>query len=120
MALTAATVGIAFGRGSDVTAEAASLVILDSSLKKVDELLHIGRRMRAIAVQSAMGGMGLSLIAVVIAAFGFLPPVAGAITQEIIDDVSILNALRASILPRVLSDIEQPSNLSVARLSRER
>ena len=61
-ALTAATVGIAFGQGSDVTAEAAGAVILDSSLERVDELLHIGRRMRLIALQSAIGGMGLSLI----------------------------------------------------------
>src|SRR4029077_15771183 len=55
-ALTAATVGIAFGQASDVTAEAAGAVIMDRSLQRVDELLHIGRRMRSIALQSAVGG----------------------------------------------------------------
>jgi heavy metal translocating P-type ATPase len=105
-ALTAATVGIAFGKGSDVTAEAAGAVILDSSLERVDELLHIGRRMRSIALQSAVGGMGLSLIGMCIAAAGFLPPVAGAITQEVIDVLAVLNALRASMTPRTLSDYE--------------
>src|SRR6185437_15963255 len=84
-ALTAATVGIAFGQGSDVTAEAAGAVILDSSLERVDELLHIGRRMRSIALQSALGGMSLSVIGMLLASTGRLSPVAGAVSQEIID-----------------------------------
>jgi heavy metal translocating P-type ATPase len=105
-ALTAATVGIAFGQGSDVTSEAAGVVILESSLERVDELLHIGRRMRAIALQSAIGGMGLSLVCIFIAAAGYLPPVAGAIVQEIIDVLAVLNALRTSMTPAILSDIE--------------
>jgi len=107
-ALTAATVGIAFGRGSDVTTEAAGVVILDSSLQRVDEVLHIGRRMRAIALQSAIGGMGLSVIGMFVAAAGYLPPVAGAITQEVIDVLAVLNALRASMAPQLLSDAQAP------------
>lgn len=103
-ALTAATVGIAFGMGSDVTAEAAGAVILENSLERVDELLHIGRRMRRIALETAIGGMALSLIAMLIAATGYLPPVAGAVTQEVIDVFAVLNALRTSITPRVLTD----------------
>jgi len=105
-ALTAATVGIAFGQGSDVTAEAAGVVILDSSLERVDELMHIGRRMRSIALQSAVGGMALSVIGMFVAAAGYLPPVAGAISQEIIDVLAVLNALRASITPRTLTDYQ--------------
>ncbi len=103
-ALTAATVGIAFGQGSDVTAEAAGAVILESSLERVDELLHIGRRMRTIALQTAIGGMALSMIGMLLAAAGLLPPVAGAVTQEVIDVFAVLNALRTSLTPRVLSD----------------
>lgn len=106
-ALTAATVGIAFGSGREVTSEAAGAVILDSSLQRVDELLHIGRRMRTIALQSAIAGMGLSLGGMFVAAAGYLPPVAGAIAQEVIDVLAVLNALRASTAPRVLSDFEQ-------------
>lgn len=53
----AATVGIAFGGNSDITAEAAGAVVMDSSLEKVDEFLHISKRMRNIALQSALGGM---------------------------------------------------------------
>jgi P-type E1-E2 ATPase len=105
-ALAAATVGIAFGQSSDVTAEAAGAVIFDSSLERVDELLHIGRRMRAIALQSAVGGMLLSSAGMLVAAAGYLPPVAGAITQEVIDVLSVLNALRALLPPRVLTDYE--------------
>ena len=103
-ALTAATVGIAFGYNSEITGEAAAAVILDSSLEKVDILLHIGRRMRAIALQSAVGGMVLSLVGMVLAARGHLTPVAGAVGQEVIDVLAVLNALRAAFPPRFLSD----------------
>ncbi len=103
-ALTAATVGVAFGQGSEVTTEAAGVVIMDSSLQRVDELMHIGRRMRMIALQSAVGGMALSLVGVLVAAAGYLPPVAGAVTQEVIDVLAVLNALRALVAPKVLSD----------------
>jgi P-type E1-E2 ATPase len=103
-ALTAATVGIAFGQNSDITAEAAGAVILDSSLGKVDEFLHVSRRMRSIALQSAIGGMALSLIGMLLAALGYLPPVAGAVAQEVIDVIVVVNALRVAIPPRVLSD----------------
>ncbi len=106
-ALTAATVGIAFGQGSDVTAEAAGAVIFDSSLERVDHLLHIGRRMRTIALQSAVGGMALSVVGMLVAAAGYLPPVAGAVTQEAIDVLAVLNALRASASPSVLSDYDE-------------
>ncbi|MFO0805275.1 MAG: heavy metal translocating P-type ATPase [Gemmataceae bacterium] len=103
-ALTACTVGLAFGRNSDVTAEAAGAVILDADLKRVDEFLHISQRLRAIALQSAVGGILLSLAGIVLAAFGLLPPVAGAILQEAIDVVAVLNALRVGFPPKTLTD----------------
>jgi P-type E1-E2 ATPase len=103
-ALTAATVGVAFGSKSDVTSEAAGAVILDTSLEKVDEFLHIGRRMRAIALQSAIGGMALSAAGMLFAAAGALPPVAGAIIQEVIDVAAVLNALRVNWSPQSLAD----------------
>jgi P-type E1-E2 ATPase len=103
-ALIAATVGIAFGQNSDVTTEAADVVVMDSSLAKVDEFLHISRRMRRIALQSAVGGMAASTIGMLFAAAGYLPPVAGAIVQEVIDVVVVVNALRVAIRPRILTD----------------
>jgi heavy metal translocating P-type ATPase len=102
--LTAATIGIAFGQNSDITGESADAVIMDSSLLKVDELFHIGARMRKIALQSAVGGMALSLIGMGFAGFGYLSPVAGAVAQEIIDVLAVLNALRAAVPPKSLSD----------------
>jgi P-type E1-E2 ATPase len=103
-ALTAATVGVAFGANSDITGEAAAVVILDSSLEKADMLIHIGRRMRVIALQSAIGGMALSVVGMILAATGFLTPVTGAITQEVIDVLAVLNALRAAFPPSTLTD----------------
>jgi heavy metal translocating P-type ATPase len=103
-ALTAATVGVAFGQASDITTEAAGAVVLDSSLQRVDELLHIGQRMRGVALQSAVGGMMLSVAGMGFAAAGLLAPVAGAVTQEIIDVVAVVNALRAAWPPKSLTD----------------
>jgi cation transport ATPase len=70
----------------------------------VDELLHIGRRLRSIALQSAVGGMAASLIGMGFAAAGYLPPAMGALLQEAIDVVAVLNALRVSWNPGALSD----------------
>lgn len=103
-ALATATVGLAFGQASDVTTEAAGAVVLDSSLGRVDEFLHISDRMRRIALQSAVGGMALSIGGMGFAAAGLLPPVAGALVQEAIDVVAVLNALRAAWPPRALTD----------------
>lgn len=104
-ALIASSVGIAFGQNSDITAEAAGAVIMENSLKTVDEFLHISMRLRKIALQSALGGMILSILGMLIAAFGYLPPVAGAISQEVIDIAAIFNSLRTIWKPPYLSDI---------------
>ncbi len=96
-AMQAATVGIAFGQNSDITAEAADAVVLDPSFGKVDELIHIGRRMKRIALQSALGGIGLSMVGMLAAAAGYLPPVAGAVAQEIVDIAAVMNALRVAL-----------------------
>lgn len=106
-ALAAATVGVALGKNSDVAADAAGAVILDSSLERVDEFLHISRRMHVIILQSAIGGMALSVIGMGFAAAGYLPPVAGAICQEVIDVLAVINSLRAAFPPRVLSDMAE-------------
>jgi heavy metal translocating P-type ATPase len=104
-AMMAATVGMAIGQNSDVTAEAAGVVIMDNSLEKVDEFMHISRRMRSIALQSAVGGMALSVIGMAFAATGYLSPVGGAISQEVIDILAVLNALRAAFPPAVIHDL---------------
>ncbi|HEY8953424.1 MAG TPA: heavy metal translocating P-type ATPase [Candidatus Dormibacteraeota bacterium] len=95
-ALAAADVGIAMGaRGASASSEAADVVLLVDRLDRLAEGLRIARRARRIAVQSVLAGMGLSLAAMLVAAVGLLPPVAGAVFQELIDVAVILNALRA-------------------------
>ena len=103
-AMMTATIGVAFGKDSDITAEAADAVVLEPSLAKVDELMHIGRRMRTIALQSALGGMGLSVIGMAAAAAGYLPPLVGAVAQEVIDLAAVLNAVRVALPSRELTD----------------
>lgn len=109
-AMMAATAGIALGVNSDITSEAAGAVILQSSLVSVDELMHIGRRMRGIALTSAVGGMGLSLLGMAAASLGWISPIQGAIGQEVIDLLSILNSLRMILPTGPLSDFPLPGS----------
>jgi heavy metal translocating P-type ATPase len=104
-ALASATVGIAFGQHSSVTAEAAGAVIMENTLVKVDELLHISAAMRRIVLESAVGGMVLSIIAMGFAASGFITPVMGALLQESIDILAIANALRLTWDSRIATDL---------------
>jgi cation transport ATPase len=95
-ALAAADVGVAMGaRGAAPSSEAADAVLLVDRLDRLVEGLDIARRSRRIALQSVYVGIGLSLAAMIVAAFGYLPPLAGALLQEVIDVAVVLNALRA-------------------------
>lgn len=95
-ALAAADVGVALAaRGATASSEAADIVLVVDRLDRLADALQIARRARGIALQSVLVGMGLSLVAMLIAAMGKLPPVAGASVQEAIDVAVILNALRA-------------------------
>ena len=106
-ALALADVGVAVGaRGATASSEAADVVLTVDRLDRLGEAVVIARRSRRIALQSVVVGIGLSLAAMVVAAFGYLPPVWGAILQEFIDVAVILNALRA------LRDTTSASRLS--------
>lgn len=95
-ALAAASVGVAMGaRGAAASAAAADIVLLVDRLDRLAEARSIARQTRRIALQSVIAGMGLSIAAMLAAAAGYLPPLAGALLQEIIDVAVILNALRA-------------------------
>ena len=95
-ALALADLGIAMGAaGATVSSETADAVITIDRIDRVADAVHTGRRSLHIARQSMLAGMGLSLAAMAVAAFGYLPPVAGALFQEAIDLAVILNALRA-------------------------
>ena len=95
-ALAAADVGISMGAtGSAAATESADAVLLVDDLTRLAEGLTAARRARAIALQSVFIGLGLSLAAMVGAAFGLISVVQGALLQEVIDVAVILNALRA-------------------------
>ena len=95
-ALAVADVGVAVGaRGSTASSEAADVVLTVDRLDRLADGIAIARRSQRIARQSVIAGIGLSALAMVTAALGYLPPVAGALLQELIDVAVILNALRA-------------------------
>jgi P-type E1-E2 ATPase len=102
-ALAAADVGVAMGaRGAAASAEAADAVLLVDRIDRLKFGIEIARRSRRIALESVVVGIGLSVLAMVAAAFGYLTPVQGALLQEAIDVAVILNALRAlTIDPQV-------------------
>jgi heavy metal translocating P-type ATPase len=95
-ALAAADIGVAMGaHGTVASVQVAEVVLLADRLDRLAEAMGIAQRSRRIALQSVIAGIGLSVAAMIVAAFGYLPPVAGALLQEIIDVAVILNALRA-------------------------
>jgi P-type E1-E2 ATPase len=95
-ALAAADVGVAMGaRGTAASSEAAGVVLLVDELAPLAKAITISKRTRRIALQSVFAGLGLSILAMIAAAFGYLSPVQGALLQELIDVAVILNALRA-------------------------
>ena len=113
-ALALADVGVAIGaRGATASSEAADAVLAVDRLDRLGEALAIARRSRRIAQQSATAGMGMSLAAMGVAAFGYLPAVWGALLQEAIDVAVILNALRV-LLPgeRTPRLVEQDAELA--------
>ncbi len=95
-ALAAADLGVAMGaKGAAASAEAADVVLLVDELDRILPAIQIARRSRLIAWESVAAGIGLSIAAMIAAAFGYLPPVEGALLQEVIDVAVIFNALRA-------------------------
>ncbi len=96
-ALAVADVGVAFSHQEHTAAsEAADVVLLGRDFSGVLDVLRISRRTMTIAKQSMYVGLGLSILGMILAVFGFLPPIAGAIGQEVIDVAVILNALRTT------------------------
>jgi len=95
-ALAAADVGVAMGaRGATASSEAADVVLVVDRLQRLVDAIGIAQRTRRIAAESVVIGMGLSLVAMTGAAFGLLVPIVGALVQEAIDVIAILNSLRA-------------------------
>lgn len=95
-ALVAADVGVAMGaRGAAASSEAGDVVLLVDRLDRLAEALNTAREVRLIAIQSVVAGMAMSILAMLFAAAGLLPPLYGAVLQEVIDVAVILNALRA-------------------------
>lgn len=121
-ALAAADVGVAMGaRGAAASAEAADVVLLVDRLDRLGSGIEIARASRRIAVESIVAGIGLSVVGMVAAAFGYLTPVQGALIQEVIDVAVILNALRALRIkphefaaPLALSETSAPAPLKGA------
>lgn len=118
-ALAAADVGIAMGaRGAAASSEAADVVLLVDRLDRLVDAMRIARRSRRIALESVVIGMSLSVVAMTIAAAGFLPPIAGAVIQEVVDVVVIVNALRV-LLVRTRPTGAGLADIDVEQLRRE-
>ncbi|MGH7499438.1 MAG: HAD-IC family P-type ATPase, partial [Gemmatimonadales bacterium] len=113
-ALSSATVGIALAGGGGITAEAADAVILADDPTRLEVAIAISRRTLRLARESIWVGLGLSGVAMVVASFGHIPPIAGALLQEAIDVAVILNALRATFPP-----LHQPVGAVAADAVRE-
>lgn len=96
-ALAQADVGMVFSNEEQTAAsEAADIIFLGGDLSDVGFIIDVAKRTIRIALQSIIFGIGLSIVAMIFAAVGIIPPVAGAFLQEAIDVAVIFNALRAA------------------------
>lgn len=94
-ALMEADMGISIGtRGSTAASEASDIVITVNSLERIYEAFQIGRVVMKVAKQGIFIGIGFSILLMLLASLGYVQPMYGAILQEAIDVVTILNALR--------------------------
>jgi heavy metal translocating P-type ATPase len=119
-ALAAADVGVAIAaRGSTASSEAADVVLVGNQLDRLGDAIRIARRSRRIAWESVVVGIGLSLVAMVVAALGYLPPVYGALLQEGIDVAVIANALRVVRPPRAAVRVSPAETELMQRFSAE-
>jgi P-type E1-E2 ATPase len=99
-ALARADVGITMGgHGSTAASEAGDITIMVDNIERIQEMYLLAQRVLYIAVQCVMIGIGLSIVLMIIAALGFIKPVVGAMLQEVIDVIVILNALRVIVRP---------------------
>jgi hypothetical protein len=114
-ALAAAGVGVALAsRGATASSEAADVVLTVDRVDALADAILIARRSKGIALQAVLVGMGLSLVAMVLAAFGFLPPAAGAVVQEVIDVLAIGIALRGVLPGKVHTIAMAPADVATA------
>jgi heavy metal translocating P-type ATPase len=114
-ALAAAGVGVALAsRGATASSEAADVVLTVDRVDALADAILIARRSKAIALQAVLVGMGLSLVAMVLAALGYLPPAAGAVMQEVIDVLAIAIALRGVLPGKVHSIAMAPADVATA------
>ncbi|HEU5437989.1 MAG TPA: heavy metal translocating P-type ATPase [Ktedonobacterales bacterium] len=113
--LAAATVGLALGsQGLTASTGVADGVLLSSNILQVVTVVRLGRHVLRVAKQGIWVGIGLSLLAMLFAAAGLIPPTAGALLQEGIDVVVILNALRAGKPPSLRTQLDKGHELEPA------
>lgn len=119
-ALAVADIGVAIGaRGSTASSEAADVVLTVDRLGRLSEAITIARRTRRITRQSVYTGIGLSALAMLVAAVGLLPPAAGAVLQEAIDVTVILNALRVLRTPSPEPEVRPEEQVLIDRFTAE-
>ena len=95
-ALALADVGIAMGyKGANAASESADAVILQDDLSKVSTAVKIAHDTMKVAREAVLIGIFICIALMLIAAFGLIPTIIGAMLQEVVDTVAILYALRA-------------------------
>jgi hypothetical protein len=113
--LAVADVGVAMGaRGSTAASWSADVVVMTDDLIKAAEAVRIGRRTMRVALESIWISIGLSIGLMVVAAFGYIPAIIGAVTQELVDLATIGNSLRVRWPGRQSS--RAPSDGAAARM----
>lgn len=99
--LTAADVGIAMGaKGATAASESADAVIMVNDLSKINDAVAIGKHTMKVANIDVLTAITIVIILEIVAATGIIPPMAGAVLQEVVDLITICLALLAKTEPK--------------------
>lgn len=93
-ALAKATIGISMSEASQVAVQSAQVVLMSHGLKKIPMALGLGKATYVTIKQNLFWAFAYNIVAIPVAAFGFLTPTFGALVMGLSDVVLAINSVR--------------------------
>lgn len=96
-ALTQADVGVSMNDASQIAIQSAKVILLNTDLQSVVKFLQISRHTLLTIKQNLFWAFAYNIVAIPVAALGFLNPMVGALAMAFSDVIVIGNSLRLKV-----------------------